>query len=68
MSESVKCPVCGLTDVEVCCDEVDNEVGIQRFVWGYVCKKCGEIPVCPDCGACIASPGDHMVWCERDKE
>lgn len=58
-----KCPICGTTDAVECADEVDIGVGVQRFIWGYVCKQCGEIPVCRDCGACIASPGDHMVWC-----
>ena len=63
----MNCPVCKAPDVEECANEVDIGVGVQRFVWGYLCSKCGEIPVCSDCGCCGNEPGDHFAWCRDVK-
>lgn len=59
----MKCPVCATEDAVECAEEVDIGVGVQKFVWGYDCPKCGEIPVCSECGACGDQPGDHFQWC-----
>lgn len=61
MSVPFTCPVCrtpGATQVE---EEVDIGVGIQKFVTGIECPKCGQIPICAICGA---PNNKHYKWCE----
>ena len=64
----MNCPVCNLGDVEECADEVDIGVGVQRFVWGYSCKNCGEIPVCRECGALGKDAKEHFSWCGQNDD
>lgn len=60
----VHCPTCG-GPAEEDVVEVDIGVGVQKHVTGYVCQRCGEIPVCSGCGGIN---GEHRSWCECLKD
>lgn len=61
----MNCPHCDAPGCEECADEVDIGVGVQRFVFGYDCPVCGQLPVCRTCGGI----GDeHTKWCGGVKE
>ena len=55
------CPKCNIEKCEECAVEVDIGVGIQKHVYGYECPKCGQISVCPECGALDFQP--HRKFC-----
>jgi predicted RNA-binding Zn-ribbon protein involved in translation (DUF1610 family) len=59
----MRCPRCNLEGCEECAEEVDIGVGLQRFVYGYECPKCGALARCDTCGTIT---NEHAEWCQED--
>ncbi len=64
MKTSDQCPKCN-GPAEIFRDEVDIGVGVQSFIVGCECPKCGHLTVCPHCGSwdycfawCVDAPGN----------
>jgi hypothetical protein len=56
----MNCPRCDSPGCDECAEEVDIGVGVQRFVYGYECPKCGPIARCNICGTISDK---HADWC-----
>jgi hypothetical protein len=60
MGRLTPCPRCGDEEFEVLEDEVDIGVGTISRVYGGICKSCGELAYCENCGGW---DGQHRRFC-----
>jgi hypothetical protein len=55
------CPKCNVEEAEELKEEVDIGVGFQVNVFGAECPNCGQLSLCPVCGAWDFQP--HKNFC-----
>jgi len=58
----VSCPKCGFSCAIEIEEEVDIGVGIQKFITGWDCERCGQMGACTSCGIAIGT--EHRRWCD----
>lgn len=59
------CPKCHSEQCEEVAEEVDIGVGVQKFVIGAECQRCGPLTVCNGCGRWDFQrvTEGHASWC-----